>query len=1029
MMSRTMTVTCAWSAAVVAATVFLPASAFGQATVGGSIAGVVRDTTGAVLPGVTVEATSPALIEKVRTVVTDDQGQYSIVDLRPGVYTVTFALPGFSTVKRDSVELTTGFAATINAELRVGAVEETVTVSGASPVVDTHNVRQQNVLTREVLDALPARTSTQGFAAVTLGAAVPMSRQDVGGSSGEFTAGAFIHGFGGGESTTNIDGTRVQLMFGNGGGGVRWYKVNQIGAEEVTLQTGAVSADSETGGFVQNVVPREGGNAFKVNSLVNYTGDNFQSTNVTDELTRRGLRTPPSIKLIYDAGAGFGGPMIKDKLWFYTAHRRWGTDEQQPGNYYNASADPLFYAPDLSRPTTTVSYTQDHSVRLTWQASAKHKFSATNSFQKACACRFSLAGTTKSAEAGTDLFYTVNLTQASWNYPATSRLLFDAGVANMYSNSVSKRVPGVGGNDRAVTELSTGVQYGSYLATLNGISAYTLPGPPNYSNSFLSRASMAYVTGSHVFKVGLNTMSGLQSASGRIDLPSYSFRTPAGGGAPIPASLTLYASPHWNESRVRLNMGLYAQDQWTIRRLTLNYGIRFDRLDAYNPEQLRPGGEWVAPLPITRQNTVPTWNDVAPRFGVAYDVFGTGRTAVKASFGRYVALESTTIAFAANPANAMVLTTDRTWNDQTYPQGDPRRSNYVPDCDLRSPVANGECGGFVNNRFGTVNVNTRYADAITSGWGVRPFSWQTNVSLQQELRPQVALNVAYYRTWTKNFFATDNTLVGPGNFNEYCITTPTDTRLPGGGGQQLCGLYDVAPTSFGQVNNLITSSSDFGEQSLTYNGLDLAVTTRFGQGGLFTGGLSTGQSAADACGLTVGRPDVTATMALPSGNQVTGPSYSSEFCRVTLPWEGQTQVKFSGAYPLPWWGLQAAGTFQNLPGLPITASYVASNQQVASSLGRNLAACPAAATCTATATIAHLFAPNTRYEKRLTQLDVRLSKRLNVGRARLIGMFDIYNLLNASTITALNTRYGSAWLTPTSILPARLFKVGAQLDF
>jgi len=344
-------------------------------------------------------------------------------------------------------------------------------------------------------------------------------------------------------------------------------------------------------------------------------------------------------------------------------------------------------------------------------------------------------------------------------------------------------------------------------------------------------------------------------------------------------------------------------------------------------------------------------------------------------------------------------------------------------------VANGECGAFANNRFGTVNVITRYSQDITSGWFVRPHNWQTNLSLQQELRPQLALNIAYYRTWSKNFFATDNTLVAPDNFNEYCVTVPTDSRLPGGGGQRLCGLYDVAPSSFGQVRNLITSASDFGKQSLTYNGIDLAVTSRFGQGGLFTGGLSTGQSVADSCGLTVGRPDLTATMSLPVGNQTTGPSYSTDFCRVTLPWEGQTQWKFSGAYPLPWWGLQAAGTFQNLPGLPIAASYVASNSQLAPSLGRNLSACGTAIPCNQTVTIAHLFAPNSRFEKRLTQLDVRLSKRLAIGRARVMGMFDVYNLLNASTITGLNTRYGAAWLTPTSILPARLFKIGAQVDF
>src|SRR5216117_357220 len=132
----------------------LPAMAWAQAETG-NIVGVVRDTSGAVIPGVSVEAASPALIEKARTTVSDEQGRYRIGDLRPGLYTVTFALPGFSALRREGIELTTGFTATVNAELRVGAVEETVTVSGASPVVDVQNVQQQTTIPRNTLDALP----------------------------------------------------------------------------------------------------------------------------------------------------------------------------------------------------------------------------------------------------------------------------------------------------------------------------------------------------------------------------------------------------------------------------------------------------------------------------------------------------------------------------------------------------------------------------------------------------------------------------------------------------------------------------------------------------------------------------------------------------------------------------------------------------------------------------------------------------------------------------------------------------------
>jgi hypothetical protein len=312
---------------------------------------------------------------------------------------------------------------------------------------------------------------------------------------------------------------------------------------------------------------------------------------------------------------------------------------------------------------------------LTWQVGDKHKISLTNSFQKACACVFSVAGTTRAGDAGTDLHYTVNLSQVTWSYPVTSRLLIEAGAAENYSYSESYVDNGTQ-NDIAVTELSTGVSYGSYTSALNGASAFTVPGPPNYSIAFSSRYAMSYVTGSHALKVGFTTLSGKQTLAGQVAHPSYSFRNQ------LPVSLTLWASPSWNESHVKLNLGIYAQDQWTLKRLTLNYGLRFDQLHAYNPAQVRPGGEWVAPLVVTEQDNVPNWKDVSPRLGIVYDLFGNGRTALKASVGRYVILEATTIAAVANPANAIVTTTDRTWNDANH--------NFVPDCDLHSPVTNGE---------------------------------------------------------------------------------------------------------------------------------------------------------------------------------------------------------------------------------------------------------------------------------------------------------------------------------------------------
>ncbi len=201
------------------ACVLAPALASAQGT--SAIAGVVKDASGAVIPGVTVEAASDALIEKVRTVVTDEAGQYKIVDLRPGVYTVNFTLSGFSTVKREGIELSAGFTASVNADLRVGALEETITVSGQSPMVDTQNVVQQKVITRQLLDSVP--TSRSNFAALTPGAS---KSTDVGGSNGTDAGATFtIHGSRGGDTRRVIDGMRWNSMeAGNAGTGVSTTK-------------------------------------------------------------------------------------------------------------------------------------------------------------------------------------------------------------------------------------------------------------------------------------------------------------------------------------------------------------------------------------------------------------------------------------------------------------------------------------------------------------------------------------------------------------------------------------------------------------------------------------------------------------------------------------------------------------------------------------------------------------------------------------------------------------------------------------
>ena len=241
--------------AAVLLVVLLPAAAFAQA----AITGVVKDASGLVLPGVTVEAASPVLIEKVRTVVTDDTGQYRIVDLRPGTYSVTFSLSGFSTVKREGVELSGDFVATVNGDLRLGALEETVTVTGESPIVDVQSSRVQNIIDRDALAAIPSSRNANGIQMVIPGLTTGTTLGDSGGiTAGSGGMAGNIHGARPSDSRTMTDGINMGWAGANSNAAV----ANVAGAQEVVLTTSGGLGEAETAGVVLNIIPRDGGNTF-----------------------------------------------------------------------------------------------------------------------------------------------------------------------------------------------------------------------------------------------------------------------------------------------------------------------------------------------------------------------------------------------------------------------------------------------------------------------------------------------------------------------------------------------------------------------------------------------------------------------------------------------------------------------------------------------------------------------------------------------------------------------------------------------
>ena len=1000
----------------IAAVVLLTAlsgTASAQAT--GSIAGVVKDASGAVLPGVTVEAASPALIERVRSVDTDSEGQYKVVDLRPGTYTVTFTLAGFSTFKREGVELSAGFTAGINAELKVGSLEETITVSGQSPIVDTQNVTQQKVITMAVIQSLP-NTGTN-FASLTPGAS---RNTDVGGSSGSDTGATFsIHGGRGQDTRRLIDGMRWNSMeVGNSGTG---FYFDPTGAEEVSIQLGGNSSEYELGGVQVNLVPKAGGNTYHGYVFGTFTNDKFNSTAVPDDLRARGLPTIGAVDHVYDVSGSLGGPLRTSKLWFFSAHRWWGNSQFVPGLYYNKNTAAWTYEPDLSRPAVNDNTNRHNNARFTWQASQKHRLNLSWDQEENCVCHSGLSGAAAPEGVHRWNFGPPNyLLQATWSFPMTNRLLFEAGNTSLifdYPTVPSEDLP------LGTAQISVLEQTGY---TVNGV---VVPGSFRYRSSAggwryghkISKQSnqkfaMSYVTGSHALKVGLQIMEGwrhfYQEPNGSVD---YTFSN----GQPL--SITQYATPLLDEERLKASLGLYAQDQWTIKRLTLNLGLRFDYLNAAAPATNLPAGVFVPARQFPEVPCLPCWTDVNPRIGAAYDLFGTGKTAVKFNIGRYVGGEAVDIASANHPVNSSVIGTTRTWTDSNR--------NYIPDCDLTNPLLNLECGQIDNLNFGRNNPNAyRYDGDLLKGWNKRNYSWQAQAIVQHELRPNVGVTFGYFTTWYGNFRVTANRALAPSDFDSYCIQAPTDSRFSVNSGSQICGLFDVKQAKYGSSQQVVELASNYGDYKENYNGFDLTMTARVKKA-YVTAGMNTGRTEVDYCSVVTANPQVvpvvatTATAGVATFTQPRNPT----FCDTVTPWRAQTQVKAAAVYTFPF-DIQTSASFQHFPGATQSANIVANNTLIGPSLLRTLSAGPNATV------IVDVLPSQRQFEDSSNQTDIRFIKAFRLGGTRKVqGLFDIYNAFNARPVLGVTTRYsgatGGAWLRPTSTLVGRLLKFGVQFDF
>jgi hypothetical protein len=965
-MTRRLTASAITAFAVLA----IPTLALAQST----ILGVVKDTSGAVLPGVTVEASSDVLIEKVKSAVTDGEGRYRIVDLRPGTYSVIFTLTGFNTFRRDDVILPAEFTATINADLRVGTLEETITVTGESPVVDVSTAVKTQVLDRELIDAIPTGRTIQGMGQLIVG--VNLNLPDTGGARAMQQTYMSTHGMTTANNTVLVDGMMVNGLQGDGA--IQSY-FNDAMNSEVSYQTAGIGADTSAGGVRLNMIPREGGNRFSGDFKYAYRPGDWQASNLTDRHVAAGLQAGNAIQRIVDATFSQGGPIMKDKIWFFASARYNTVNNYIANTFFDDGSQGI-----------DDQYIKQGLARITWQVSARNKFSVY--WDEIDKYRGHDMQSLEDPEEASVRWFSpaYHTAQAKWTSTVSSRLLFEGGYSRnleYYTNSYQAGIEQPRFTPQWFASASrTDLGLGGRKTAA---SLQTTQSPERHN----LQASLSYVSGSHNAKLGFQYTWGdfMHTLDANGDMTQQYRGTATSGRYTIPDSVIIRNTPLVYGERLNRDFGLYAQDSWALRRLTLNYGVRWENVKSQVLAGESPAGRFVPARRFDAIENLPNWKDWAPRFAAVLDVFGTGKTALKYSLNRYNRARTTGIASSYNPLASTTATLPwRDVNGNDIAEGERTCTTYPSvGCEID---------------FSTLTAN--FGTAALNEYGNYPREWnlESGLELQHELMPGLSVSGSWFRGNFHNLATTINRSYSLSDYTPYTVYNP----LTGEAIQIFARSREAAARP---TRNLDTYDP---ERERQYESFNFEFKARPGGGTSLFGGIAIERQR----DITCTAPDDPNTL-----------RFCNDFDN-GVPF--RKSLKLAGTLPLPG-GITFSAVLQSNNG-------AASSRTIVPTRGTTRypancpAPCPAGDIILPTAIFGqssmtiNLVDGDTVYNDRITQLDLKVSKTVRYGRVSITPTLEVFNINNSDAIISYvsTNALNAAYLRPNSIMQGRIVGVGFQ---